>query len=536
MSDAVKDFVEILTNGMPNKPEPFDRQGVVKRVEGRTAFVRFNGSDIETPVQLTIACQPGDTVQTRVAGKNAWLVGNVTAPPTDDRVANEAKRIARNLEKRTTDQFVKIGGLLDEQGEQIGYAIASANGKNTIYHSAAEPTGGEYKEGDTWFNSSEGYAIYTWDGSDWVKEELGEDAIADLSITNAKIANGTIQSAKIGSVDVGALTGGYIAAGHIDVPSLQIGITDVDGLEDALDDAGEASKYVIYSNTAQGVQVKSAANSTNYSQVTAGAFDIYQSGNLISHQGYASGNDDSGGTSPAPYYTFGTRLSDSVSTDRGNYSFVEGVNNAAIGHASHAEGGQTTASGMRSHAEGSRTEAIGQASHASGEMTIAGYDSQFVCGKFNSNQQDNIFEVGCGKSTHRVNGFAVDKYGNAIHRGDGTFDITSRITSVTAGSKVSAILRRFGPVVTLCLEFSNTSTVASGGDLFAAKLNRPTYYPALDVATGGGYYGKHSLMFAIKKENDEWKLIVRNASSASLTMSQNALVTATYFVDEWTSV
>ena len=76
-------------------------------------------------------------------------------------------------------------------------ALASANGKNTVYHQASQPTGGTYKKGDTWFDTDDGYAMYTYDGALWIKEEFGNEAIADLSITNAKIANATIQYEKI---------------------------------------------------------------------------------------------------------------------------------------------------------------------------------------------------------------------------------------------------------------------------------------------------------------------------------------------------
>lgn len=111
---------------------------------------------------------------------------------------------------------VRTQALL-KTNERVEYAITSADGKNTIYHSASKPTGGEYKGGDTWFDASHGYAIYTWDEnvSDWVKEELGEDAIANLAITNAKIANGTIQSAKIGTLDAGKITSGDIASARL---------------------------------------------------------------------------------------------------------------------------------------------------------------------------------------------------------------------------------------------------------------------------------------------------------------------------------
>lgn len=94
-------------------------------------------------------------------------------------------------------------------------ALASANGKNTVYHQASQPTGGTYKKGDTWFDTDDDYTMYTYDGSLWVKEQFGNEAIADLSISNAKIQNATIEYGKIKSVDAGKITVGDLAADRI---------------------------------------------------------------------------------------------------------------------------------------------------------------------------------------------------------------------------------------------------------------------------------------------------------------------------------
>ena len=40
--------------------------------------------------------------------------------------------------------------------DRVDFAIASADGKSTVYHSSSAPTGGTYKVGDTWFDASHG--------------------------------------------------------------------------------------------------------------------------------------------------------------------------------------------------------------------------------------------------------------------------------------------------------------------------------------------------------------------------------------------
>lgn len=140
----------------------------------------------------------------------------------------------------------------------------------------------------------------------------------------------------------------------------------------------------------------------------------------LANIGYGEGQSQSG-TATAPYYTFGTRQSNSTI---GNFSLAEGYNTNASGYASHAEGFYTKASGQDSHAEGHTTEARGHNSHAEGGYstavgwyshvqnigTIAGHDNQTAIGKFNDNQTDTAFEIGNGTSAfdeERSNAFDV---------------------------------------------------------------------------------------------------------------------------------
>ena len=97
MSKLIKEIMDALNAAQKNKTEPYDRQGEVKRIEGKIAWVKLEGSDRETPIQMTIACDVGDTVQARIGGGSAWLTGNLTAPPTDDKKANQAISMVTNV-------------------------------------------------------------------------------------------------------------------------------------------------------------------------------------------------------------------------------------------------------------------------------------------------------------------------------------------------------------------------------------------------------------------------------------------------------
>ena len=87
------DLMEALSANKP-KTAPYDTEATVVRVEGNTAWVHIPGGVDETPVAMTINATAGDTVRVRVSNGSAWLIGNDTAPPTDDAAAMVADRRA----------------------------------------------------------------------------------------------------------------------------------------------------------------------------------------------------------------------------------------------------------------------------------------------------------------------------------------------------------------------------------------------------------------------------------------------------------
>lgn len=466
MSRTTKMIAQALRTANRKKTSAYDTTAQVVRVDGDTVWVHIPGGVEETPVRRTIDAEEGDTVQVRVSGGSAFLVGNRTAPPTDDTTAKEAKDTADDAEDKAgkawdiadeaMDAADDAWDKADEAEETASFALRSANGKNTVYYASSEPEEPEegFSVGDTWFDTANDCQINEWDGEEWVPFQLGEDAIADLAITNAKIANATIQSAKIAGLDVGKLTGGYIDAGHINTLSLSVGggRTLGDELDDMSDEIDDVYPYMTYINSTYGVRVyrgdkSNAENQKYYSQMNAGGFDVVADNVTLAHIGYASGAGESG-TATAPYYTFGTRASDTSAGDRGNYSVAEGRETTASGYASHAEGylstaggdyshaegrettagggwshaeGQnTTASGYWSHAEGYETTAGGDYSHAQNYYTEAASDYQTVIGMYNKVDTSDkyAFIIGNGYSNNKSNALAVDWNGIARLKGN----------------------------------------------------------------------------------------------------------------------
>ncbi len=88
-----KEFLKVLNN-KDKGPKPYDTTAEVVRVEDGVAWVHIDGGVEETPAELTINAVKGDRVKVRLVGGQAFLIGNGTAPPTDDRVANDALGVA----------------------------------------------------------------------------------------------------------------------------------------------------------------------------------------------------------------------------------------------------------------------------------------------------------------------------------------------------------------------------------------------------------------------------------------------------------
>ena len=95
LDKAIKDFIQIIREAGNKGTAPLDAQAEVLRIdEDGTAWVHLPGGVDETPVKLTINAEVGDKVHVRLSGGRAWITGNQTSPPTDDKTAKVAKSLA----------------------------------------------------------------------------------------------------------------------------------------------------------------------------------------------------------------------------------------------------------------------------------------------------------------------------------------------------------------------------------------------------------------------------------------------------------
>ena len=136
----------------------------------------------------------------------------------------------------------------------------------------------------------------------------------------------------------------------------------------------------------------------------AGSIDMKSGVNSIAHFGYDLANDASGGTTNAPYYTLGTRLSQS---GIGMYSVAAGYNAVASAAYSVAFGDVTKATGIASMAAGWITTASGKYSHAEGQYCVASGEGAFALGMNCTASGANSFAAGWSSTASAQSAFAM---------------------------------------------------------------------------------------------------------------------------------
>lgn len=142
-NELVRNLTEAIVNTGKKKTSPYDTSATVNKVEGGKAYVHIPGGVDETPADLTINANPGDTVQVRVAGGRAFLIGNRTSPPTDDATAIRASKRAVEAYEQAVDAQKSALDAADaaeaaqESADQAAEAAADAQESADTAHTAA---------------------------------------------------------------------------------------------------------------------------------------------------------------------------------------------------------------------------------------------------------------------------------------------------------------------------------------------------------------------------------------------------------------
>ena len=187
-----------------------ERRPVRTKLQNRVVTTASIAVNAVTPDEVSF----GTTVITDAAvntienPKDGLLVINETAGTTS--VYSEEQR-----------DYIQLPAVDDD-------ARTVANGKNTIYYQNSAPSGGTYAVDDTWFDSDDGYKMYTWTGSAWSGFELGNSAIASISatkITAGSLAAGVIVTSNLsaGQITTGSLSSAVIATTALNANNITTG-------------------------------------------------------------------------------------------------------------------------------------------------------------------------------------------------------------------------------------------------------------------------------------------------------------------------
>lgn len=464
-----KELAQVINNLNKGGTKPYDTSAVVTRVEGSTAWVHIDQGVEETPVEMTIACKAGDTVKVRLSGGMAYLLGNNTAPPTDDRTALEALGTA-GMAKRTATGAAIVANTTEQRTRPAITSMITyyklSNGtppqpteENHAGWSEEEPEWDPESDEQLYYSvrSRTVQGIITWSNphvlSSYANLNILQNAIL-LEVGEGSTVGFWLDSNGEPILDsnneeiiatLGSITDAYA---RVQVMANEI-LSEVSETYVNTGQSNISSLSSVMKQTAAGVDIYATINgaeSDTHTHIDNDSFDIVKddktigqfgasglivrdsdSGQVLARLGYGEGESRIG-TQIAPYYDVGIRKANTVI---GNYSMAEGIATTASGYASHAEGdftistmvgshaegSETTASGNFAHAEGYRTVARGYGSHASGRGTIARSDYQFVMGNYNVPDPDGdyLFIIGNGTSdSDRQNIFAIDYLGN-IH-------------------------------------------------------------------------------------------------------------------------
>lgn len=575
--DKIKnDFMEAV-NASQRKTSAYDTEAEVVRIEGNTAWVHIGGGVTETPVQLTINAQKGDKVQVRVSNEGAWIMGNATAPPTDDKKANEADAKAAEAKYIAVD----AAGAAIKADEAAQDAVASAEvARSAAQDAQTAASNAQTAAGNAVTAASNALtAAQNAQGSadaalvslstvedvvgvlNWITAHGTMTLTSDVAINPAHVyfvvdpvgdyvVGGThysiVAEPKVEDIStyyelsVDESVQNYVAT-HVVVDTEGLWLIPDSGGNKVLIATGAGSSY-----TTAGTYIigKVSGVDTVFAKFTTdGATMNATNSTQIAHLGYGSGNAESG-TAIAPYYTLGVRSNNSAI---GNYSTAEGYKTTASGYCSHAEGTPfgapddgpmatsqgshaegrgTQSTALGSHAEGGGSVASGNYSHAQNFKTIAQGDDQTALGRYNVADSTSAVIIGNGTISTRSNALTVDWNGNVNLKGQAKTSFKSSIAMGSYGSSQTTVPNlveevRFssgccGSVNIGTAYTANNVTIATGWYNFM-------YMPHRSGGVNGSASGdncNYGNLFLFGMNNTNGRFIVRVSSGAIAEVAQ----------------
>lgn len=472
--NSQQELLDAINTIAQSRDKSCDTPATVLRVEGDTVWVHIDGGADETPVQKTINCSEGETVQVRISNGSAFLVGNASAPPTDDTTANVAHFVAEQAEIEAAN--AQNQAIIAKQ-EAEAAAEAARNSivtYETWYMLSAttptQPTEESHTGWSTvepaWSSSStdnlyfsirtvKGNGTATWSAVGMVQSyadlQILKNAIIS-TVASEYVAQGDSNVTELSSTMLQNENGVNIyndtlAVGdsyaHIDGDSFDIKVCTTAGEIDDTNDGTNASfgREITVGSRKAGQLVGQYSQVYGHECVAQGDYSYasgYESwayGDYTHTEGYK--------TKAYGYYCHAEGYETELPTIDGvvaMYCHAEGKGTKASGLGSHAEGKETKAFGEASHAEGSISEASGDFSHAQNLWTLAQSKSQTAIGKYNIADANNIYAliIGNGANENTRSDALRVKWDGSVIDGNGNKISPTILTSSTISASTTS--------------------------------------------------------------------------------------------------
>lgn len=462
MNKTVRQFYKAVEGVKTKKSGGYDTQATVRRIEDGVAWVHIPDGVDETPARMTISAKVGDVVQVRIVNGRAFLVGNASAPPTDNTeavkamgqagLAAEAASIARQkADEAVADAATAHEAAMSAQDSaDIAQAAADAAQEDATIAKDAADTAKESADQALWGLSTVEDVVGTLN---WITAHGTMTLTSDTAINPAHVY--FVVDAD-GDYEVGGTHYSIVTEPKVEELSTYYELTIDESLQNyvgahlALTSEGlwvlpAASGYKVLIATGQGMTYTEAGtyiidgNGSTVAKFGAETSIRTTDGTELAHFGYGL-TQGASSTTTAPYYTLGSRA---TTTDEynasstyalgdlciynnalwacrveisipeaftpahwayaiGQYSTVEGEQNTAALYSAHAEGVNTSALGYAGHSEGEETIAAGYASHAEGRGSIA---------KSTASHASGLGTIANGKSQTTIGEYNIEDNG-----------------------------------------------------------------------------------------------------------------------------
>jgi hypothetical protein len=236
---------------------------------GQTVTYRPNDGDVSSIVSSALA-----PIETAVNGKNK--IYRQSTAPSGSLVTGDVWFDTSNGNR----QYYWNGtAWVDVQDTAIAAAASAAtaaqstaDGKNKVYRQGSTPSG-TFAIGDLWFDTANDNKISRWDGSSWVANTLGNNALASISAN--KLNAGSIDASVItvSNINAGNISTGYLAAARIQAASLDASVITAGTITASQIATGTITATQIAAGTITATQI--AASTITVDKLVAGTLTGY---------------------------------------------------------------------------------------------------------------------------------------------------------------------------------------------------------------------------------------------------------------------